>query len=344
MPHPEFHNKTPFAFESLFLADEEGRSLFVPIVKATFDIRSSYSPKISEKQVPVKVAGEPYGDPAISSYKYEPEIAFVKLTTDVVLVGHAHPSAESKTAVDVTLRVGQMEKAVRVVGDRTWIKSFGMAIMDNPKPLEPVPLIYERAFGGWDAAEPDPVNGRFEPRNPVGVGFPRKKFEEGLPLPNLEDPKRPLKNYGDTPPPTGFGFISPNWLPRAKLAGTYDKAWQQGRAPLLPTNFDRRFFNAASPGLIAAEYLKGNERVAIENATPEGRMVFSLPGVQPPQLRVQLRGKEDAVLTTNLDTVIINTDENLLVLLWRANLVVRNGPHDVAAIEVTAEGLPPIVT
>jgi hypothetical protein len=344
MAHPEITNKTPFVFDPLFLADEEGRSLFVPIVKGTFHIRSSFPPVIAKKQLPVNPIGEPRGDPARSSYKYEPETAFVKPTTDIVLIGHAYPSAESKTEVNVTLRVGELEKIVRVVGDRTWIKSLGMVIKDNPKPLEPIPLIYERAFGGWDAAEPDPVNGRFEPRNPVGVGFPRKKFEEGLPLPNLEDPKRPLKSYGDTPPPAGFGFLSPNWQPRVKLAGTYDKAWQQTRSPLLPTDFDRRFFNAASPGLIAPEYLKGNERVTIENATPEGRMVFSLPSVQPAQIRVQLRGKEDAILTTNLDTVIINTDENLLVLLWRANLVVRNGPHDVAAIEVTAEGLPPIVT
>ncbi len=283
MPHPLVKNRTPFAFEPLFLADEEGRSLFVPIVKATYHIRASFPPTLAEEQMPVNPAGEPRGDPARSSYKYEPETAFVKPATDVVLIGHAYPSADSKTEVNVTLRVGQLEKTVRVVGDRTWIKSFGMVIMDNPKPLQPVPLVYERAFGGWDAAEPDPAGGKFEPRNPVGVGFRRRKFEEGLPLPNLEDPNRPLKSYGDTPPPAGFGFISPNWQPRMKLAGTYDKAWQQGRAPLLPTDFDRRFFNAASPGLIAPEYLQGNERVVIENAAPEGRMVFPLPGVQAPR-------------------------------------------------------------
>jgi len=58
---------------------------------------------------------------------------------------------------------------------------------------------------------------------------------------------------------------------------------------------------------------------------------------------VELRGGVHHDLTTNLDTVIINTDENLLFLIWRTHLVVRQGPHDVVAIRVTAEGIPAAV-
>jgi hypothetical protein len=174
------------------------------------------------------------------------------------------------------------------------------------------------------------------------MGFRAKKsiFKEGIQLPNLEDPAHPLKSYGDTPPPAGFGFISPNWQPRAALAGTYDEKWMNERMPLLPTDFERRFFNAASPGLVAPGYLKGNEPVLIENASPGGRLMFSLPGVPPPKVHVELRGGVHHDLATNLDTVIINTDENLLFLIWRTHLVVRRGPHDVVAIQVTAEGVP----
>ena len=39
MAHLAVENKTPFAFEAFFLADEEGRMLFVPIVKATYCIQ-----------------------------------------------------------------------------------------------------------------------------------------------------------------------------------------------------------------------------------------------------------------------------------------------------------------
>ena len=340
MAHPVVENQTRSAFEPLFLADEEGRPLLVPVVKATYDIFPQSPLTPAEEQVPVNAPGEHWGNPETSSYKYEPETAFTKPGTDIVLIGHAYPAEKGDRQVDVAFRVGQVEKTVRVFGDRYWIKKLGLTIMSKPEPLEPLPLIYERAFGGWDSAEPDPMTSKFEPRNPAGVGFLRTEFEEGMRLPNIEDPKRSLKHYGDTPPPAGFGFTSPHWQPRAKLAGTYDEAWQKTRAPLLPTDFDPRFFNAASPGLIAAEYLTGNEAVVVENASPGGRMSFHLPGAGPPKIRVQLRGREDELLETNLDTVIVNTDENLLLMLWRTNLVLRNGPHDVVAIEITAEGAP----
>ncbi len=43
-------------------------------------------------------------------------------------------------------------------------------------------LIYERAFGGWDKADNDEANWRYEPRNPVGVGFVDSTLRSVLPL------------------------------------------------------------------------------------------------------------------------------------------------------------------
>lgn len=216
-----------------------------------------------------------------------------------------------------------------------------------PEPFESIPLIYERAFGGWDRSNPDPESHTFEPRNPVGTGFHDKKgkFEEGTQLPNLEDPARSIVDYGDRPPPAGFGYIAPNWQPRASFAGTYDEKWMKERMPLLPEDFDRRFFNAASPGLIASDYLLGAEFVRIENVSKGGRIAFNLPGMQAPNCRVELKGAKDLRLEPRLDTVIINTDERLLFLIWRAHTVLKNGPHDVVTIKVDAEGIrnPPAV-
>lgn len=340
MGHPNIDNQTPFVFSPLFLSDQNGRPLAALAIKGTFSMAVRI--QLAAECVPLFTEGECWGPPDLASYKYEPETAFTKVATDVALVGCAHPLGRGDSQVDVTLRLGDViKKTVRVFGDRVWKKRLGIVDMTNPEPFEKIPLIYERAFGGWDSVEPDPMTSKFEPRNPVGVGFKRKEWADDMPLPNLEDPKRPLKMYGDTPPPAGFGFISPHWQPRAQYAGTYDEKWQQERAPLLPLDFDLRFFNAASPGLIAPGYLKGNEPVLIENASPNGTISFNLPGVQPPKIRVQLRGRQDAHLQTNLDTVIINTDENLLLMLWRTNLVLRNGPHDIVAIEITAEGAPP---
>jgi hypothetical protein len=342
MGHAEVENHSPFSFQASFAADENAGPLLVPIVKATYVIQSDGALKIAVKQLPVDLGGQCMGKPDKASYKYEPEMAFIKPATDVVLIGSAYAQKVGSTQVDVGLYVGRLQKVVRVIGDRYWVKTLGMAFMSPAEPIESIPLIYERAFGGWDRSNPDPEKHTFEPRNPVGTGFrgKRGKFEEGIRLPNLEDPRHPIMGYGETPPPAGFGFVSPNWQPRASFAGTYDEAWMKDRMPLLPKDFDRRFFNAASPGLIASGYLNGDEPVLIENASPSGRISFNLPGVAPPRCRVELKGRKDETLETRLDTVIINTDENLVFLVWRAHILLRNGPHDVVSIEVQSESVP----
>jgi hypothetical protein len=341
MAHADIENNTPFAFDFTLLADEEGHPLVVPLVQATYTLQERGLGTLAEKQLPVQPRGELWGEPGKSSYKYEPQFAFTKPATDVVLIGHACAIEGSATEVLVRSRVGRLDKAVRVTGDRYWVRSLGSLSMSYPEPFEKVPLVYERAFGGWDRSHPDPDKHRFEPRNPVGTGFRSKhgSFEEGIRLPNLEDPRHPISNYLDTPPPAGFGFTSPDWQPRASFAGTYDDQWMKDRMPLLPKDFDRRFFNAASPGLIAPGYLRGDEPVLIENASPRGTLSFNLPGVPPPECRVRLVGRQDAQVPMFLDTVIINTDEDVLLLLWRGHLAVRNGPHDVVSIQIQAEGI-----
>jgi hypothetical protein len=339
MGHASIENLSPFAFATTFAADEEGRPLMATVIQASYSI-SPGDLQILNEQLPVNLAGKPWGDPGTSSYKIEPQSAFTKPATDVVLIGHAY-NRTLVSGVPVRLRLGPLDKTIRVTGDRYWIKSLGVISMSTPEPFEKVPLIYERAFGGWDRSNPDPDKHAFEPRNPVGTGFRSKlgSFEDGIRLPNLEDPRDPITSYGQIVTPTAFGFTSPDWQPRAKFAGTYDEQWMKNRMPLLPKDFDRRFFNAASPGLIAPGYLKGDEPVRIENASPGGYLSFSLPGVRPPECRVQLVARPDALVKTNLDTVIINTDEDLLMLIWRGFLSVRNGPHDVVSIRIRAEGV-----
>jgi hypothetical protein len=341
MGHPAVDNRTGFAFQPLFILDEQARPVVTAVVKGTFAIGADGRCLRAEQQLPVEIEGVPWGpDPALSSYRYEPEVAFVKPTTDVVMNGHAVAPRAGVAELLVGLRVGQLQKQVQVLGDRVWWKSLGQVAATKPRPFERIPLRWERAFGGWDRSAPDPLRHTCEPRNPVGVGMrPSRHFEEGLRLPNLEDPQQLLKRFGDAPPPAGFGFVAPHWQPRAALAGTYDERWQKERSPLLPKNFDRRHLNAAAPGLLAPAYLRGDEAVIATGVVPEGTLRFSLPAVRPPAIRVALRDGNAPVAPTNLDTVIIEPDERRLLLLWRACVPLRTGPHDVRAIEVL-ESLP----
>lgn len=342
MGHPALENGTPFAVAPLFVADEEGRSILVPLVKSTWAI-GARGLALADAQVPVTPEGVPYGDPARSSYRYEPEVAFAKPATDVVLVGSAVAPRPGTAELLVAFQVGPVRKGVRVVGDRAFFKAPGGVGMSRPLAFERIPLVWERAFGGWDRSRPDPNQHALEPRNPVGVGFRASgaRFEEGLRCPNLEDPARPFKGWGDRPPPAGLGFTSPSWEPRARYAGTYDARWTKERAPLLPTDFDRRFLNAAAPGLVAPGYLRGDEPVVVTGVTAPSGLSFRLPGVAPPTVRVAHRGREDVTAGTSLDTVIVDTDAGKVFLYWRTQVPVRE-PTAVRSIEVIAgAGTPP---
>jgi hypothetical protein len=323
MGHPEVQNETGFAFEPLFMANEEGRPLLVAVVKATYDLVPG-GLALSEEQVPVNVAGKAFADPARTSYRYEPECAFAKVATDVALIASAVAPKPGTSEMLVALQVGPVKKGVRVVGDRAFYNAVATVGMTKPAPFERVPLRWEKAFGGWDRSNPDEKKHQCEARNPVGMGFrgAGTRFEEGLRAPNLEDPTRPFKGWGDRPSPAGFGFTSPNWEPRRKYGGTFDQAWEDERAPLLPKDFDRRFMSAAAPGLTAPGYLRGDEAVVVTGVSPSGGLTFKLPGVPPPRVTVHQAAKEDAVLGTRLDTVIIDVDAEKVFLLWRESVEV----------------------
>jgi hypothetical protein len=344
MGHPEIDNRTPFAFEPLFVSNEAGRPIFAPVLKATYSIGNGGELVLSERQLPVNLAGERCSDPAeVSSYRYEPETAWTKPMTDVVLVGNAQAPKGFVRELEVTFAVGRMQKSAIVLGDRTWVKRIGGKIaITDPEPFESMPITYERAFGGWDRSDTDQRNHTFEPRNPVGAGFRTKSssFRDDIRLPNIEDPARRLKSPGDTVTPTGFGFVSPDWAPRAALAGTYDDAWMRDRMPLLPRDFDLRFFNAASAGLVSEKPLQGGEPVLLRNLTRAGDLTFRLPSIPAPSCRVARSRRGDETRTMRLDTVIVNSEDRLLLLLWRTDSAIEAMPDDVRAVVVTVEGVP----
>jgi hypothetical protein len=341
MGHPQVENRSSFAFEALFLTDEEGVPLVVPILKATFDILPGVV-KLADEQAPVDATGEFWGKPGESPYKREPETAFVKLSTDVFLIGTAKPPKARMKEMQVALRVGPVQKVVDAIGDRAWYKAAGSFRLTDPLPLAPMPLSYERAFGGWDRTHEDAAKHEHEPRNPLGVGFwtGAGVFPDQIPAPSFEDPESRIASIKHRPPPAGFGPVGCDWEPRRGLAGTYDEAWKEARFPLLPGDFDRRFFNAASPGLMAEGYLRGDEPVMVLNAAEEETLRFALPGLPPPRVLIE-RTHGALALEPPLDTVIVDTDEMQLTLLWRCHASLRRGAEEVLAFHISGEAAPP---
>jgi len=203
---------------------------------------------------------------------------------DVILAGTAYaPRGGLVRSMDVSLRVGKLQKTLRVVGDRKWWYPSKLALVPgatDPEPFTTMPLTYARAYGGTDE-----VSASWYPENPTGRGFIGRKTRDaihGKPLPNIEDPADSVTSWDSRPKlPAGFDFYGEGWLPRRKYAGTYDAKWQKERPDRLPADFSPAFFNAAHPDLQVEGYLRGDEDVELRGVTPDGLVKFRLPGVRP---------------------------------------------------------------
>lgn len=321
----QVENKSEFLPLVTVVPDEAGTDTLFIVVKGTFGL----SPAAKGPPKPTAPTGEDvyWDDPAKSSLKYASDVHVGKGGTDVVMVGSAHPpGGRAVPEMLVAVNFAERRKVVRVYGDRAWGAITGG--ISRPEPFTIMPLTYERAFGG--VHEMAGSGTLAEGRNPVGVGFRGRRSATdiaGQKVPNIEDPMIPLKAFGDCPPPAGFGFIAPSWLPRRTYAGTYDKAWAANRAPFLPRDFDRQFSNAAAPELTFNRFLKGGEPIEINGASREGVLRLELPRARP-RLTVAIAGKRHTP-GVELETVLIEPDDNRLCLSWRAKL-----PCDKKALKI----------
>jgi hypothetical protein len=315
----EVQNRTPFTVQVAPAQDIAGADFAVVVIKGTFSWENRGALAVSEEPVPVLHADVFSGETDTSSIRYAADVCLRKRGTDVALVGQAYaPEGRVTTHVDVGLRVGPVTSALRVFGDRHWSRVLGIWRISPPVPFDRMPLIYERAYGGVDTTHPDAAKHAGEMRNPVGTGFCSHRSSqrlEGLPLPNLEALDARIEHWKDRPAPVGFGFIGRGWEPRCRYAGTYDARWERERAPLLPLDFDERYYSAAHPSLVCQGYLVGGEPVHCINVTPGGTLAFALPRYKL-SVDARLQGKllQQAPV---LDTVVIEPDERRLLLTWR---------------------------
>ena len=316
-------NQTPYAAERNWFLDKNAAKSWVVAVKATFDILADGTTKLAEKQEE-PLYGEVYsGEPGKSSVLYDADLTGPKQSTDVVLNGHAYaPKAKPATAVTVTMKVHKVGKTLSVFGDRRWERGLTGLSITPPQPFEKMPITYERAFGGWDAVPDKIEDQRLEPRNPIGTGFAlRAEHLLGKPLPNVEDPQYLISSWRDRPPPVGFGTVASYWLPRLKYGGTYDDQWLKTRFPLLPDDFDERYFQSA-PEDQQLPGLRGGERVELINLSPNRFLAFDLPRVVP-GFRTRF-GNDRIEHRSRLHTVVLEPDRPRVIMVWHTMLPIPN--------------------
>ena len=170
-------------------------------------------------------------------------------------------------------------------------------------------------------------------RNPLGCGFRAKgsKLERaGSLLPQILHPSKAQE-------PVGFGFTGAHWKNRRPYVGTYDKAWQEDRCPLLPLDFDERFHNSAAPGLTAPRYLEGGESVEVLGCTASGKLALRLPTIRL-QAEAAVGGPLEP-FTMTLATVTVDTDAMVVLLGWRGAIRIHKRLPRLEFASVDAEGL-----
>lgn len=310
-------NETPFAVDQDWVRDHNGAETWLVVVKATFEIRPDGSTAVSGVQPPVVRAPEYHGDPGKSSLKYDTDMAPVKTTTDILLVGHAYaPDQKPATQVDAGFRVGPVRKLLRITGDRQW----GPLGASSPQPFIKMPLVYERAFGGIDLRSDNPEHD-WEWRNPIGRGFAVSRSNaKDLYLPNIEYPDQLMSSWSDRPAPAGFGPLCSHWQPRASFAGTYDAEWEQTRKPLPPDDLVDAFYQSAPADQQAPAFLRGGEPVVLHHLTPGGDLCFALPKIY---LGFETRfydGSRVLHSKRQLHSVIFEPEELRVSLIWHSAL------------------------
>jgi len=352
-------NETPFPASPIFWEDVQGQAKLTVVVKATIGIKDA-QPLTAEKQVPIFTADEHYDEDPLKSVRFETDMVPFKPRADVVLVGKAYsPGAKPVKRLDVSLRVGRVQKTIRVFGERKWRFANRLKLIPSvspPMPFVRMDLTYENAFGGIDSA-----GAAYCRENIHGKGIIGKKKTQsikGKQLPNLEDPHNLIKSWKSHPRPVCFGFYPRGAMPRLRYAGTYDDNYRETREPELPEDFSYEIFNGAHPEMQIVGYLRGDEPVELMNLCEEPVLRFNLPGIRPKliiskwsmdpdewieknpaedlEAAIEKIPKKEQLLEPQLDTLVLIPDEGILYEVFRGVCPLRNlESMEVAQISIT---------
>ncbi len=317
-------SNTAFSAQGYFIRDRAGAEHWVAALRASFDIAPSGLVRIADEQAPVLLAPE-YADDEAQELKSESDIAPFKPRQDFIMRGTAClPGMAETRGLIAELAIGRMNKRAAVSCPRRVRVRDSRLTLEQGSAFGGVALTWRNSLGGPDAAKGSAQEADTEWANPIGRGWTKQwsKLPEGaeILLPLIENADERVETGRPLPAPFGFGAVQPHWLPRRSHAGTYDEAWQKGRAPLLPDDFDDRFHQSAP--LDQQLDLKGGEPVSAVNLHPDGPFSFRLPQII---LEATTRvGRESHETRMRLITVELDTENKTVAMVWNT-LVPCNG-------------------
>lgn len=306
------------------------REYFLVLLSASFYL-SNVGWHICDEQVEPPLIDHYWSDED-SSIRLPTQMSIGKPGTDIIVNGMAcAPGGNATERLLATVSLQKLTSSVAVFGDRYWDGNR----ISRPIPFSRKPIIWENAFGG-SYRHPESSRTVSYSYNPIGKGWtpPGQTPLAGAPLPNIEWPNQLITRPDACPAPAGFGALPAQHPYRAKHAGTYDEQWRRDRSPFLPRDFDPLFFHAAMPNLRSHGYLKGGEFVRLTNLHLAGELEFTLPFVKPQGRVLGGTAQKDHFLGFNLETVVIESEQLVVRLFWKAALLVTNPLNDAREIQV----------
>jgi len=321
-------NETPFAAESTWTRDERGAEFWLVAVRACFEIDPEGRQSPAIEQTEVQRAPTFADDPLSSGLTSDNDFVLYKDGTDVLVEGRAYtPERSPRTKCTVSLEVDTIRKTLDVVGPRRLsYNGFGISISE-PQPFFNMPLTWGQTYGGR-VGEGD----KFEwlPENPAGTGFSsRPEFLHGAAAPNVEYPSEPYRGPRSGRP-AAFGPVAQHWQPRVSYAGTYGERWRQTRDPLVPEDFDRRYFRCAPTDQQTQTPLVGYEEVKLMGLTPDGFLGFVLPRIRF-DIITTFRRYGDVSQEPSIHTLCLLPDQRRFEIVYLSALEVPPGREEKLA-------------
>jgi hypothetical protein len=296
------------------------------VVKGSFEVDESgqLRPAAASSPVLLEDTDTPYGT-------LECEMVPAKAWCDVAVLGHAyspdpHDAVTSRT---VSLRIGALERAVRVTGDRAWIpRAAGGVQPSAPVPFTKLPLQYGRAYGGAARHEGDIRVPYYQ--NPEGRGYVvLKEDAAGTLLPNIEEPNELVRAWTDQPSPAGLAPLSRGSTLRAQRGIEAD-------VEKMTCRMDSSAFCFCHPKMSLPAY-PGPVPVKLRGASPNGTWSFRLPAFQY-WITIEL-GAQRYQLPLTADTIYLLPDENKVTVVARRTFIYQFLPRRIRSVRVTAQPL-----
>ena len=279
--------------------------------------------------LPIVENDEYRGEPENSSLIAVSEIAPFKQGGELYLSGSAQPASERSASVqvEVGLRYDNNKywsKALRVFGPRHWERKFFSLIPSHPQPLsEALELIYEHAYGGCDPQHQKD----YYRANPAGCGYSLRGLRsKRLELPQLEQPPHFINSPGSRVKPAGFAPLPQHWAPRSDVKMNIDpKGITNGTCPFAGEQ-SVELYNCAPGDQRFASPFYGPLTIKLTGlvAMPKRDMLIEIPS-QLPQANALL-DNGPTKMELNCDTLVINSDECTLALIYRGAIITESDP------------------